>query len=131
MFRRVGGACEGQKLKTIGIVGARARNSAKDFKACFEAFHEVYEKGDRIVSGGCPRGGDLFAESIAKKLGITITIHYPDWDGLGNSAGFARNTLIAEECDILIAVVVKHRKGGTEDTIRKVKKLKKEVVLVE
>jgi hypothetical protein len=46
------------------------------------------------------------------------------------AARFARNAQIAEDCDLLIAVVSKDRKGGTEDTIRKVMALGKDVYIV-
>lgn len=117
-------------MKTIGIVGSRRRDSDKDYGRTCLAFSKVYLQGDRIVSGGCPKGGDRFAEIIAKQDGLTITIHYPDWDRHGKSAGFIRNSLIAEDCDILIAVVAEDRTGGTEDTIKKAKKLGKKVILV-
>ena len=119
--------------KTIGIVGTRKRKSLSDFQACEKVFLSIYEEGDRIVSGGCPDGGDNFAEKIAKKFGITITIHYPNWKKHGKSAGFLRNGAIAEEADILIAVVDPSRKGGTEDTIKKMDKFgkKNKVILVE
>ena len=71
-----------------------------------------------------------FAEIIAKQSGSSIIIHYPDWNTHGKSAGFIRNTLIAEDCDVLIACVAEDRKGGTEDTIKKVKALEKKVYLV-
>jgi hypothetical protein len=117
--------------KTIGIVGSRRRDSRADHRACVKAFNKLYKPGDRIVSGGCPKGGDRFAELIAKRRGLTITIHYPDWDGPAKKgAGFVRNTKIAEECDILIALPADDRTGGTEDTIRKAAKLKKKIVLV-
>lgn len=117
--------------KTIGIVGSRRRNTANDMVYMLVEFDKLFEVGDRIVSGGCPTGGDSFAESLAKTRGLTITIHYPDWNGLKKAAGFARNSKIAEDCDVLIAVVAKDRTGGTEDTVKKVKKLGKRVVLVE
>lgn len=117
-------------MKIIGIVGTRNRDSKQDLIKCIAAFKKIYKEGDKLVSGGCPKGGDRFCEIIAKKMGLTITIHYPNWDKYGKPAGFIRNTLIAEDCDILIAVVASDRKGGTEDTIKKVKKLDKEVVLV-
>lgn len=119
--------------RTIGIVGTRRRdsNGEEDFLACCEVFHSIYYPGDRIVSGGCPKGGDRFAEMIAKANGLTITIHYPDWDKHRKAAGFVRNTLIAEDCDVLIAVVSEDRTGGTEDTIRKVQKMGKPIYLVE
>lgn len=119
------------KNRIIGIVGTRSRDTVSDYNLCYKAFKEIYQTGDIIVSGGCPKGGDRFANVIAKKLGLTIITHYPDWDGVGKSAGFARNGKIAKDADILIAVVAKDRKGGTEDTITKAQKLGKEVVLVE
>jgi len=109
-------------LKTIGIVGSRRRNTASDFKIVGYAFGKVYNPGDTIVSGGCPRGADNFAEEIAWTFNIPIKIHKADWQKYGKGAGFIRNTYIAEDADILIACVAQDRKGGTEDTIRKFKK---------
>jgi len=117
-------------VKTIGIVGSRRRDSLEDLERCRMALKEVYEQGDRIVSGGCPCGGDRFAEVLARKLGCTIVIHHADWKRKGRSAGFQRNTLIAQDCDILIAVVASDRRGGTEDTIEKAEKLGKRIVIV-
>jgi predicted Rossmann fold nucleotide-binding protein DprA/Smf involved in DNA uptake len=43
---------------------------------------------------------------------------------------YRRNKLIAEESDILIALVAKDRKGGTEHTIKEMLKLNKQVVIL-
>jgi len=118
-------------MKTIGIIGSRKRDAEDDLKACAKVFEDIYEEGDRLVSGGCPRGGDRFAEVIARQMGLTIVIHYPNWNKFGKRAGFKRNTKIAEDADVLIAVVAADRKGGTEDTIKKAKKLNKEIIIVE
>ena len=115
-------------MKTIGIVGSRRRNTHEDFDKCITALDKIYEYGDRIVSGGCLEGGDKFAEQIAKALGLTITIHYPNWKKFGKFAGFERNTKIAKDCDVLIALVAEDRTGGTEDTVKKVLKMNKEVI---
>lgn len=116
--------------KTIGIVGSRRRTSDEDYVALLTAFDRVYRKGDRIVSGGCPRGADYWAEVIARQRGITITIHYADWEGaLGKGAGFHRNTFIAEDADVLIALVAEDRTGGTEDTVTKSLLRHREVIL--
>ena len=117
-------------MKRIGIIGSRRRDSDADFQKCLDAFGTVYEDGDRIVSGGCPKGGDRFAELIAKARGIPIMIYYPNWDKYHKAAGFVRNTNIAEDSDVLIAVVAEDRTGGTEDTIKKAEKLGKKIVLV-
>lgn len=117
--------------QVIGIVGSRRRNADTDYHALVEAFDRVYREGDRIVSGGCPRGGDAFAEAIARSRGLTITIHHADWNGpAGRAAGFVRNTRIAEDADVLLALVAEDRKGGTEDTVRKAIKLGKRVIYV-
>lgn len=105
--------------ENIGIVGSRRRDTAKDRAIVTKKFMELYEEGDRIVSGGCPTGADKFAEIIAKANGIPIIIFYPNWKRYEKKAGFERNTYIAEESDILIACVAEDRKGGTEDTIKK------------
>ena len=118
-------------MKKIGIIGSRRRNSSEDFEALKKALDEIYEDGDVLVSGGCPKGGDAMAEKIAKDNGYSITIHYPNWEKYGKSAGFQRNGKIAEDCDILLALVAGDRKGGTEDTIRKAEKLNKSIVILQ
>jgi hypothetical protein len=126
--------------KIIGIVGSRRRDGGIDYKRLLDVFNEVYEEGDTIVSGGCPKGGDRFAEIIADLRKIPIIIHLPKWNEYGRAAGPIRNTLIAQDslgptriggCNILLAVVAKDRTGGTEDTIKKVEALGKPVILVE
>lgn len=118
--------------KTIGIVGSRRRGTANDFVLLCAAFDLIYKPGDRIVSGGCPKGADEFAEVIARKRGLTIIIHHADWRGpLGQRAGFRRNTEIARDGDEFLALVAPDRKGGTEDTVAKCLRLGKTVWLVE
>lgn len=115
-------------MKTIGIVGSRRRDSQKDFEQCEKAFLEIYEEGDQLVSGGCPKGGDKFCEILAKKYQVPIKIYYAQWDKLGKRAGFARNTDIAKDSDVLIALVAPDRTGGAEDTIRKVYAMGKKII---
>lgn len=93
----------------------------------YDAFFEVYQEGDWIVSGHCPKGGDAFAEAIAYSHGIPILLFPPK--RLRKEEFFARNTLVAENSDIIIACLVNPNQslteiygrqfGGTEDTIRK------------
>jgi len=106
-------------MKYIGIVGSRTRYFMVDYHLVYRTFNRLYELNDRIVSGGCPKGGDKFAEVIAKDKGIPILIFYPNWTKDGKCAGFVRNTYIADTADVLIACVSWDRKGGTEDTIKK------------
>lgn len=106
-------------MKTIGIVGSRRRNSTNDLIAVTNAFLKIYQDGDQIVSGGCPEGGDRFAEQLAKKWEVPIKIHYARWKKHGKTAGFIRNSDIANDANVLIACVAPDRTGGTEDTIKK------------
>jgi len=132
-------------MKSIGIVGSRRRDSKADLEVCRKVFLSVYEEGDIIVSGGCKQGGDRFAEIFIKEYNIPedkVIIHYPDKSKLDPEKmkrnprwayaeiNYARNTLIARDSDILIAVVAEDRKGGTEDTIKKAKKMQKTITYV-
>lgn len=119
-----------RKWKKIGIVGSRRRANFADRILLEQTFLKIYKKGDRIVSGGCKTGADYFAEGIARKYNIPIIIHRAEWEQYGDSAGHIRNTLIAEECDILIAMVARDRTGGTEDTVRKTLRLNKIILLI-
>lgn len=57
-------------MLTIGIVGSRRRATANDMvKLCATLDRYLREnqvEKYRLVSGGCPKGADSFAESIAK-----------------------------------------------------------------
>ncbi len=117
-------------MKKIGIIGSRTRDSSFAFDLVKNKFLEIYKEGDRIVSGGCPKGGDRFAEVIAKQYGIPILIFYPNWNKYKKGAGFVRNSDIANESDYLIACITSNRTGGTEDTIKKFEKLNKGEVYV-
>ena len=109
-------------MKYIGIVGSRRRNLLQDYRKTWFQFKNIYEPEDVIVSGGCPLGGDQFAERIAKHHKVRIIIFRADWQNDGPKAGFIRNTDIAKISDVLVACVAPDRTGGTEDTIRKFKK---------
>ena len=108
------------KMK-VGIVGTRRRDSYLDFCIVRDTFAKLCEV-THIVSGGCSRGGDRFAERLSMITHIPIIIFPANWNKYGKPAGFIRNTDIAIESDILVACVAKDRTGGTEDTIKKFKK---------
>lgn len=114
----------------VGIVGSRRRNTEAD-KARLWTFLDRYHYLDKdtveFVSGGCPQGGDRFAEEIAKHHGIKITVFEPDWARYKRGAGLIRNQDIAEGCDLLVALVADDRTGGAEHTIGLVEGLGKPV----
>jgi predicted Rossmann fold nucleotide-binding protein DprA/Smf involved in DNA uptake len=87
-----------------------------------------------VVSGGC-EGPDKWAEDAARAAGLEVTIFLPDLPPKGaprhqfTEAYYARNRLIAENCDVLHAFVAPDRKGGTEYTIKHALKIKVPVVI--
>lgn len=116
----------------IAIVGSRRRFSDDDQMSVIKTFDNIltnttllnYKRqyGDiHLVSGGCSRGADIWADTLAKIRGTPITTYHAAWQLYGRGAGPIRNTFIAKDSDILIACVAPDRTGGTEDTIRKFK----------
>ena len=124
-------------MKKIGIVGTRTKDTNIYLKKVNDAFLLKYLDGDTIVSGGCKQGGDRFAVVLKNLYKVPYIEHLPDKSKLDKELlkknprasyaiiNHARNTLVAEDSDILIAVVADgdRRIGGTEDTIKKFKKL--------
>ena len=111
-------------MKTIGIIGTRRRDGEDDFQIVKKTFLSVYEPGDTICSGLCPKGGDRFAVILQERYNTPYLWFPAEWSKYGRSAGFIRNSDIASNSDVLIACVARDRTGGTEDTIRKFIKLK-------
>ena len=108
----------------IGIVGSRRRTRHEDYLKLLDGFESLYVQQPigthmEIVSGGCPTGADSWAEDIAEEFNIKIVIHTAEWNEHGKGAGIIRNTSIAKDSDILIALPSEDRTGGTEDTIKK------------
>ena len=113
-------------MKKIGIIGTRKRNIITDFHCVKDKFFEVYNEGDWIVSGHCPKGGDAFAERISFDYGIPILLFPPKKKT--RKEFFARNLLVAEESDIILACLINPHEtveqvlirtsGGSEHTLR-------------
>ncbi|MHB8407861.1 MAG: hypothetical protein ACYDHY_07065 [Acidiferrobacterales bacterium] len=117
----------------VGIVGSRARNSMRDRKIILDLVTLLTKNRDDImlVSSGCPQGADNFAEQAAVVHLLPIIVHRPEgtiankWEF--RNAAFARNKLIAQECDVLYALCDPSREGGTENTIQHAKDFGKAV----
>lgn len=122
----------------LGVVGSRRRSSIKDKKILKEFIRLAKEKFQDLIliSGGCKQGADKFAEEIALEFNLPIKIYYPDISKLPKNPkrydftkiNYERNTLIANECEVLIALVADNRLGGTEHVILEVSKLNKKVI---
>ena len=130
-------------MTKIGIIGSRRRNTIKDKEIIEKQLLEIMDKNKLnknntlLVSGGCPTGGDRFAEDLAKKYELQIKIYKPDYSNVKSTAKweyvkalFDRNTLVANNSEYLIACVASDRKGGTEDTIKKYLKMNKDLLFL-
>src|SRR3990167_1839762 len=124
----------------IGIVGSRRRDRPEDKELIRQAMSHLINKDKNViislVSGGCKTGADHFAEELSNELRLSISIHYPDRSKMKDDSKyeyvkqlFARNTLIANEADILLACW-DGKSSGTLDTINKSRQLGKQVVLL-
>ena len=126
-----------EKKRKIIIIGTRSRDTNEDFKLVYDEFKKWYKDGDIIISGGCPKGGDRFAEVIASRLGMTegngqLIIHRPKKPGKDSpkymwaKAFYERNTVVAKEAEdntVTIACISKTKTGGgTGDTLSKITK---------
>lgn len=76
-------------------------------------------KGTTVVSGGA-RGVDRIATLTAHSSGLTTRVWYPDWEGEGKGAGFARNSRIVDDCERLVAFW-DGQSRGTLDSLKKAK----------
>lgn len=116
-------------MKKIGIIGTRRRDTPSVRRLIEEKLWEIYEEGDWLVSGGCPKGGDRFADQIARAEGLPILTIYPNYKRYRQGGPLIRNGDIAKNSDVIIACLVQpeepiqeilqRKKGGTEDTLRK------------
>ena len=110
----------------VGIIGSR-RFPSPELVIGFVKAISNYDI--MIISGACPNSPDQWAVDAAKTLSIPYKEYPADWNGMGKAAGFARNTTIAQESDVVIAF---HYNGskGTLDTIIKAIKLRKPAVTI-
>lgn len=143
------------KLAIVGHEEAKFTNElrAEAVKVIIDAIDE--HKPKIVVSGGCPLGGiDIWAEKIATFCGIPTKIYRPralHWNPTHGYGYKARNLDIAENCDVLINIVVAeyppeydgrrfdacyhcktddHIKSGGCWTMKQAKRLGKEVKLI-
>ncbi|MDR2970861.1 MAG: DUF2493 domain-containing protein [Bacteroidales bacterium] len=111
-----------EAMSKIGIVGTRRMNDYKKFRELIEPVLTDI-KIDAIISGGA-KGIDSLAKRYANEMNLNY-IEFPP----GKKSPLKRNTKIAFHCDILIALP-DSQSTGTYDTIRKTKKINKQVIII-
>lgn len=110
----------------LAIVGGRDFNDYDLLLRYMGLF--LFEDIGTIISGGA-QGADRLGERYAKYYGIQLDIFLPEWSKYGTSAGFIRNQLIVDNCDMVLAFW-NGESRGTADTIEKARKAKKPTFIV-
>lgn len=73
------------------------------FEGALVRFNHIYrDKGITEIVSGTARGADRVGEGIAREIGIPITRFPADWDEYGKSAGYIRNSEMADYADALL-----------------------------
>ena len=67
--------------------------------------------GDVEIVCGKARGADSLGEQYAKERGTPVRYFPADWRTLGQSAGYQRNTQMAQYADALVAFWARRSKG--------------------
>lgn len=78
---------------------------------------------------GAANGVDSLGERYAKENNIKLSYFYPDWKGLGKSAGHKRNEQMAHYSDCLIAIW-DGKSSGTKHMIKYAKSKKLRVYIM-
>ena len=109
----------GNRDMRIGIVGSRRRTDRGTVEACITELTP-----DTVVVTGGARGPDHWAEQAARARGLGVVVHDPDlrevrarWQATRRY--YARNQVIVDGSDRIIAFVAPERTGCSEDTIRR------------
>lgn len=109
------------------IIGSRDYPASKKWKIK-NWIDNNCNPGDTIVSGGA-LGVDRIAAFIARKAGLKVIEHVPDYATYGKQAPLIRNILIVKNVDEVIAFW-DGESTGTLDGIKKAIKYGKEVRII-
>lgn len=124
-----------RKKMRLAVVGSRTFDNYKLLEKCIISVLDFGEAPHCIVSGGA-KGADSLAEKFvltSKKFSryplLDLIVYPPDWEKYGKYAGFHRNQLIVDNCDMVIAFWDGVSRG-TKDTIDKARVAKKPTFIV-
>jgi len=82
------------------IAGSRGINN---YDVVLAAIEESGFDVTTVVSGGA-RGVDTLGERYAESKNIQVDTFLPQWDLYGKSAGYIRNSTMAENAECLVAI---------------------------
>ena len=94
------------------IAGGRDFNDYALLKAkCDTILAEKAATHRIVIVSGAARGADSLGERYAREHGYALDSHPADWNTHGKSAGYIRNTDMANSADALIAFWDGHSRG--------------------
>ena len=82
----------------IAVIGSRDFTDYGKLKTILDRL-----KPTKIISGGAS-GADTLGERYADENKIQKVIYLPEWDKYGKGAGFVRNQLIIDDCEMVVAL---------------------------
>lgn len=88
-------------MKKVIVAGGRDFNDNELLKRTLRALWQ--EIGRFEIVTGMARGADMLAYNLGKSANLTVHEFPAKWDQYGKSAGYKRNTQMAEFSDVLIA----------------------------
>lgn len=99
----------------LAVVGSRSINDYVWIESVLESLMKE-EDVTELVSGGAA-GVDSLARRFAEEHSLGFTEILPDWQRYGKIAGFIRNKLIVDYCDLLLAFW-NGKSSGTANSIK-------------
>ena len=93
----------------VAVVGGRQFRDGEYLFYVLDEFNKKYGIA-HIISGGAT-GADTLGQSWSRTRQIPYTIFPAQWDKHGRPAGFIRNALIVDACDVLMAFPTKESVG--------------------
>jgi predicted Rossmann-fold nucleotide-binding protein len=111
----------------LAIIGTREKFLADPagVRKRVQEFVAALPRETVVISGGA-RGVDSYAADAARLYGNPLVVYPADWEAAPRVAGFIRNTAIAQQSDLVVAFWDGHS-AGTHDTLKKARKLGKEI----
>ena len=109
-------------LYRIIIAGTRTFDNYEFLRtSCDNILKSVRRIYTIVIISGTARGADRLGEQYARERGYEIRQYPADWKKYGKSAGYIRNSLMADNADALI-VFWDGQSRGTKNMIETVKK---------
>jgi len=111
------------------IAGSRTLSSDSLVHAAI-TLHNINQGEIEEVVSGCAKGIDTSGAEYAANVGKIVKSMPADWNKHGRSAGYIRNSEMANYGDALLAIWDGHSKG-TQNMISEMEKLGKPVYIME